>query len=748
MVLLYGVLSHTELLADACDSELTVTSSGVANSSSIVWNANNLLSNYSIMGGIFFVTLLSENSRTSEVDQRVCESSDLEGKKTCVERALSKYSKYSHPTVIAMTVGSEVTWLSSTDKATIKATLDASYITSFASKGSYAIVYASLATAPLAEKYLKSGQEVKLSAICLDAYLYSTPAPTPSLSDATLKFTGSFRMTANGESLIGCSTGCRAAKIVAQAVTNNTEDTLSGVSAEASFSPLFTFAPSPYRSLSPTSKPTPDFSSYLMAILEPGKCAEDLPYGPKSLKITDSGYFSTNFKNNGDLKWTQYISTTGNLEDYEMIILWSFESYKLQQNRFADAWVGGQRVSYYVTCTKSLCTDTTLVGETWYFSSSSGITTSQFSSSGTSFSAQDGCWGAGSDKVDGGTPGLGVEYGICNLRSTDADCSKLYAGNRTTPRGDYSSLKSWVFVGDFSQEYSVRRLVAEEREERRRLAEFLREEARSDTLQQQREEVFVQAQKTTPAPTPIPALREYEVAVTVSVPFAQSSFQTSEDAWSYSVDAIASAIDNGLVETSIRAAADSADYVLLQNTTVYEGTFTSASYSVYWPTATPTSAPQSASIDTSEAVSFISFFLNASPALRWCLVAGMGLVVLGTISYCLVVMPYRQKVKKPVAHHSRYSGREANRELELGELYSHSPVLSGNHPDYIRKRSIISATSEGHTRQQSQWQAGLSKLSPAQSADGKKDWGAPSISPMHLHKSDPSLAQDKLNALD
>ena len=123
---------------------------------------------------------------------------------------------------------------------------------------------------------------------------------------------------------------------------------------------------------------------------------------------------------------------------------WRFQSSKTLAQRFPYAVSSGETVTWTVTTASGA---QHVVTGTWRYSNNAQITASYFSSSGTRFAYDDGCWGAGSNS-DGNTWGTkaGVTWGHCNLNSGDYTCQYLKMNGAQSTR---SGLKTFIYAGGF-----------------------------------------------------------------------------------------------------------------------------------------------------------------------------------------------------------------------------------------------------------------------------------------------------------
>jgi hypothetical protein len=184
------------------------------------------------------------------------------------------------------------------------------------------------------------------------------------------------------------------------------------------------------------------------ASLTAAHCTDSLNYGPQPIAAgATAPYLTDSLKDAVHTEWKQEISALGDGK-VNMRIEWVFESPKPLKQRFYDAAMKGEPVTWYI---EYAGTKTTKQG-TWWFSDSEGnadfgAMLKKFESQGTSFSSGNGAWGGATGDVNGNCvfdPSRAADrrkcpsdfYGILDdYANTEATgCSHLYVGDMNAPR--------------------------------------------------------------------------------------------------------------------------------------------------------------------------------------------------------------------------------------------------------------------------------------------------------------------------
>jgi len=179
----------------------------------------------------------------------------------------------------------------------------------------------------------------------------------------------------------------------------------------------------------------------LWGITDASKCAESLPFGPGALTTSSTPKISTDAVTGAHDTWVQKFYN-GAAELYTME--WKFSTSKTLAQRFDYAVSTGEPVTW--TIRKTGVAPETISG-TWRWSDSAGTYSNRFTSSGSKFSNDDGCWAAGTGSVNGNKNAAqgGIKYGHCNMNSGDSVCSKVYQGSQTTTT--MPNLKTYLYIG-------------------------------------------------------------------------------------------------------------------------------------------------------------------------------------------------------------------------------------------------------------------------------------------------------------
>jgi len=177
----------------------------------------------------------------------------------------------------------------------------------------------------------------------------------------------------------------------------------------------------------------------LFAVTTASQCAEGLPYGPNTITdSTTSAYVSTVHKDTWHTQWQQVLDPGGG--GTVVSITWDFTIAKTVAQRFESAVVGGEAVTWTVSYGGS----TRVLSGTWRFSSTAGSMLSRFESQGSSFSSDDGLWGAGTGIVNGEGGARPADFwGHGNTNGGDSLCATVYLGSSSSTQ---SALVNRMYV--------------------------------------------------------------------------------------------------------------------------------------------------------------------------------------------------------------------------------------------------------------------------------------------------------------
>ena len=164
----------------------------------------------------------------------------------------------------------------------------------------------------------------------------------------------------------------------------------------------------------------------LYAVTDSFECAEELAYGGNELLTFDNPYFAMSLKDMTHTEFMQDVRVGALNTDFS--IVWEFlDGVDTVENRFMDAYNSGVPVHWTVAFGNA---DYAYSGS-WWFSNSAfvnnwGGNNPWSQGSGTSFSDDDGTWGAANGTVDGNSD-VAPLWGQSVLNSNDgSDCGHVY----------------------------------------------------------------------------------------------------------------------------------------------------------------------------------------------------------------------------------------------------------------------------------------------------------------------------------
>ena len=191
----------------------------------------------------------------------------------------------------------------------------------------------------------------------------------------------------------------------------------------------------------------------LFGIQDNGRIAQNLAYGPTAITEASNAFLSTLVGSQSHDRWFQRAVDGAGNTLYE--IDWLFSTTKTVAARFQDAVTLGESVTWTVTSPSIVGSE--ILSGNWRFSNSAGDMTSRFSGSGSSFSNDDGIWGAGTGLIDGNfNPNSNIsnwEWGYGNYDGADAYVgSSIFDGtlriNGITQPTLPSGFKNFMYVDD------------------------------------------------------------------------------------------------------------------------------------------------------------------------------------------------------------------------------------------------------------------------------------------------------------
>jgi len=150
------------------------------------------------------------------------------------------------------------------------------------------------------------------------------------------------------------------------------------------------------------------------AITDANNVAENLDYGSGAININGSARITTDYANVLSNNWYQEVYIDGQSLSYS--IEWIFSNNLNMKDRFSEAVTIGSTVKWLINQNGA----ESVINGTWWWSDNSYQNTFDWTTSGTSFSFDDGIWGAGS-VVNGdiGAPTNNTVWGVGNYNSSD-----------------------------------------------------------------------------------------------------------------------------------------------------------------------------------------------------------------------------------------------------------------------------------------------------------------------------------------
>jgi hypothetical protein len=175
------------------------------------------------------------------------------------------------------------------------------------------------------------------------------------------------------------------------------------------------------------------------AITDAGNVAENLAYSPGVIDINGPARITTDYANILSNNWFQEVYTDGQSLSYS--IEWIFSNNLSMKDRFTEAVTTGSTVKWLINHNGAEST----INGTWWWSDNSNQNNFDWTASGTSFSQDDGIWGAGLVvNGDGGSPLNNTSWGVGNSNSGDTSESVWTNGVKTT--GSTPSLKNIMYI--------------------------------------------------------------------------------------------------------------------------------------------------------------------------------------------------------------------------------------------------------------------------------------------------------------
>jgi hypothetical protein len=185
----------------------------------------------------------------------------------------------------------------------------------------------------------------------------------------------------------------------------------------------------------------------LFAVTTASRCAESLPYGPNSIDVNSTGYFSTMLKAVEHEEFLQVMKKDGTNTSFT--IVYDFlTGKKTLQNRINYSVSSGEELNWTVSYGNSLQNKAQYNGKRWRYSNNAGTSSKWNSYSSSRFSNDDGIWGAANSNLDGNHPGPYLRhsqgaFGHENPNSGDSVCRNVYENGSSS---SHSNLKNLLFL--------------------------------------------------------------------------------------------------------------------------------------------------------------------------------------------------------------------------------------------------------------------------------------------------------------
>ncbi|AZQ85334.1 PEP-CTERM sorting domain-containing protein [Colwellia sp. Arc7-635] len=176
------------------------------------------------------------------------------------------------------------------------------------------------------------------------------------------------------------------------------------------------------------------------AITDIGHVAERLNYGAGAIDVNGPARITTDYANTLSDNWFQEVYMDGQSLSYS--IEWKFSNNLSMKDRFTEAVTVGSSVQWLINSNGT----ESIINGTWWWSDSSKQNNFDWTTSGSSFSDDDGIWGAG--LIVNGDSGSGIRsnnttWGVGNYNSGDTS-QRVWTNNVTT--SGVTDLKNIMYI--------------------------------------------------------------------------------------------------------------------------------------------------------------------------------------------------------------------------------------------------------------------------------------------------------------
>jgi len=175
------------------------------------------------------------------------------------------------------------------------------------------------------------------------------------------------------------------------------------------------------------------------AITDAGSVAENLDYSSGAIDINGSARITTDYANSLSNNWFQEVYIDGQSLSYS--IEWIFSNNLSMKDRFTEAVTIGSTVKWIINYNGA----ESIINGNWWWSDNSGQNNFDWTTSGSSFSNDDGIWGAGLVvNGDSGSPANNTRWGVGNYNASDTS-EKVWTDGVMTS-GTTPNLKNIMYI--------------------------------------------------------------------------------------------------------------------------------------------------------------------------------------------------------------------------------------------------------------------------------------------------------------
>jgi hypothetical protein len=175
------------------------------------------------------------------------------------------------------------------------------------------------------------------------------------------------------------------------------------------------------------------------AVTDAENVAENLDYSAGAIDINGPARITTDYANTLSNNWFQEVYIDGQSLSYS--IEWAFSNNLSMKDRFIEAVTIGSTVKWLINHNG---VESTIDG-TWWWSDNSNQNNFDWTTSGSSFSYDDGIWGAGLVvNGDSGSPSNNTSWGVGNYNSSDTSEKFWTDGVRTS--NSAPNLKNIMYI--------------------------------------------------------------------------------------------------------------------------------------------------------------------------------------------------------------------------------------------------------------------------------------------------------------